>query len=36
MRGSKCNKKTHCDDRGITGQTHILEGIREFYETLFK
>ena len=24
------------DDKEITGQTHILEHIREFYKTLFK
>ena len=29
-------KKLVVDDKEITEQTHILEHIREFYETLFK
>ena len=29
-------KKLVIDDKEITEQTHILEHIREFYETLFK
>ena len=29
-------KKLVVDDKEITDQTHILEHIREFYETLFK
>ena len=33
---SKHNKKLIVDDQKITDQTHILEYIREFYETLFK
>ena len=34
-RSSKCNEKL-VDAKEITDQTHILECIREFYETLFK
>ena len=36
VRISKYNKKFGVDDKEITDQTHILEHIREFYETLFK
>ena len=36
MKISKYNKKLVVDDKEITDQTHILEHIREFYETLFK
>ena len=36
QRGSQNNKKLVVDDKEITDQTHILEHIREFYETLFK
>ena len=32
----KTIKKLVTDDQEITEQTHILEHIREFYETLFK
>ena len=35
MRSSKSNEKI-VDSKEITDQTHILECIREFYETLFK
>ena len=35
-RSSKYNKKLIVDDKEIADQTHILECIREFYETLFK
>ena len=35
MRSSKSNEKV-VDSKEITDQTHILECIREFYETLFK
>ena len=34
--GSKHNKKLVVDDKEIIDQKHILEYIREFYETLFK
>ena len=33
---SKHNKEFYFDDEEIIDQTHILENIREFYETLFK
>ena len=37
QRGSQNTiKKLVIDDKEITEQTHILEHIREFYETLFK
>ena len=37
QRGSQNTiKKLVVDDKEITEQTHILEHIREFYETLFK
>ena len=37
QRGSQNTiKKLVVDDKGIIEQTHILEHIREFYETLFK
>ena len=37
QRGSQnTTKKLVIDDKEITEQTHILEHIREFYETLFK
>ena len=36
MRSSKHNKKFTVDDKEIVDQTHILECIKEFYETLFK
>ena len=37
QRGSQNTiKKLVTDDKEITEQTHILEHIREYYETLFK
>ena len=37
QRGSQNTiKKLVDDDKEITGQTHIIEHIREFYETVFK
>ena len=36
MKSSKYNKKLIVDDKETTDQTHILESIKEFYETLFK
>ena len=37
QRGSQNTiKRLVVDDKEITDQTHILEHIREFYETLFK
>ena len=36
MRSSKHNKKFTVDDKEIVDQTHILECIKEFYETFFK
>ena len=36
MRSSKHNKKLVVDDTEIADQTHILECIKGFYETIFK